>query len=97
MKTEKINISNLKCSGCEATIMKSLLDIRGVTNVDIDHENDCVIIEMKDNTSRAEIVNRLFDLGYPEANVVNDLFLKTKSYISCVRGRLSGQYKFDRS
>lgn len=93
MKTEKFYISNLKCSGCEATIMKSLLGIRGVTNVDISHENQCVMVEMKDNTPRAEIANKLYDLGYPEISADNDLLLKAKSYISCAIGKIRNQNK----
>jgi copper chaperone CopZ len=37
MKTEKILIANLKCSGCENTIKNKLSEIEGVENVSVNH------------------------------------------------------------
>jgi len=38
MKTEKIIIANLKCSGCENTIKTNIFKIEGVKNVVINQD-----------------------------------------------------------
>lgn len=87
MKTEKIYIANLKCGGCATTITTELLKIEGVINVQVDNENDCVEITY-DNVERQIIVNKLHNLGYPEATDENGLLLQLKSYASCMIGRV---------
>ena len=89
MKTEKVTIANLKCGGCEQTIIKSLMGMEGVQSVVVDQELDSVMIESAENTKRSDIVQALHTLGYPEATEENGLLLQLKSYVSCAIGRLS--------
>lgn len=89
MKTERVTIANLKCSGCESTIIRSLAEIVGVNKVVVNPELDEVIVACDESTQRIEIVNKLRLLGYPEATEENGLLLQLKSYISCAIGRLS--------
>lgn len=42
---QTIKIQNLKCSGCAATIRKGLLEIDGVSDVQVDLENSSVSLE----------------------------------------------------
>lgn len=88
MNTEEIMVANLKCSGCASTITKELLKINGLKSVDVDIEKDSVKVSY-DQTDRNEIINKLYDLGYPEATEENGLLLQLKSYASCMIGRIN--------
>lgn len=87
MKTEKIIIANLKCSGCATTIKNELLKLTGVQAVEVDVENDSVNVSY-DNLDREVIIKKLHSLGYPEATEENGLLLQIKSYASCMVGRI---------
>lgn len=88
MKTEEINIANLKCSGCATTIKKELLKLPGVTEVEVVHDKDMVKVSYN-NIDRKEITNTLHHLGYPEATEKNGLLLQLKSYTSCMIGKIN--------
>lgn len=87
MKTEKIIIANLKCSGCATTIKNELLKLTGVQAVEVDVENDSVNLSYE-NIDREAIIKKLYSLGYPEATEENGLLLQIKSYASCMVGRI---------
>lgn len=88
MKTEKIIIANLKCSGCATTIKKELEKLEGVSNAEVDIENDSVDVSFE-NTDREDIITKLHSLGYPEATEKNGLLLQLKSYTSCMIGKIN--------
>ncbi|HWA33094.1 MAG TPA: heavy-metal-associated domain-containing protein [Cyclobacteriaceae bacterium] len=88
MKTEKLIVANLKCSGCAATIRKELLKTEGVSNVEVDVDHDIVSVT-GENFSRREVTTALHRLGYPEATEKNGLLLQVKSYASCMLGRMN--------
>lgn len=88
MKTEKINIANLKCGGCATTIKKELLELDGVTKVKVDNDTDSVTVTYKTGV-RDSIIHKLHHLGYPEATEKNGLLLKLKSYSSCMIGKIN--------
>ena len=88
METEKIVIANLKCSGCENTIKSKLLEIPGVTDVKVDHDEDSVSIKHSGISKRDIFTSKLHSLGYPEATEENGLLLQLKSYASCMVGRM---------
>ena len=81
-------IENLKCGGCAASIRKGLSALPGVTNVEVDLEQNAVTVETPDSDSRALILSTLDALGYPEAGH-NSLMKKGKSFVSCAIGRMS--------
>jgi copper chaperone CopZ len=87
MNTEKIYIANLKCGGCATTITNELTKLKGVFKVQVDNETDCVNIEYE-NINREKIIEKLHELGYPEATEENGLLLQLKSYASCMLGRV---------
>jgi copper chaperone CopZ len=89
MKTEKIIIANLKCSGCENTIKTKLAELAGVETVVVNHEEDSVTITHSEKVNREAFTHVLHDLGYPEATEENGLLLKLKSYASCMIGRIN--------
>ncbi len=87
MKKEKIIIANLKCSGCATTIAHELLHLNGVKHVDVIVDEDAVEVEYE-NIERNIIIQKLHDLGYPEATEENGLLLQVKSFSSCMLGRM---------
>jgi copper chaperone len=88
MKTEKIVIANLKCSGCETTIKSTLSGFKGVESVVVNHEEDSVTVNYTGELTRKDFTNSLHSIGYPEATEENGLLLKLKSYASCAIGRM---------
>ena len=89
MKTEKILIANLKCSGCENTIKNKLSEIEGVENVSVNHQEGSVTIISSEKVERKTLTDKLHSLGYPEATEENGLLLQLKSYASCKIGRIN--------
>jgi copper chaperone len=88
MKTETIKIANLKCSGCATTIKTELLKLKGVQSAEVLQDDDSVNVSY-DQIERSAIINKLHDLGYPEATEKNGLLLQLKSYASCMVGRVN--------
>jgi copper chaperone CopZ len=88
MKTEKLLLANIKCSGCATTIKNELLKIKGVENITVYIENDSIDLSYNE-TDRELIIHRLHSLGYPEATEKNGLLLQLKSYSSCIIGNIN--------
>ena len=86
MKTD-IQIENLKCGGCAATIKKGVLSINGVEEVSVDVEKSIVSIT-SESSILEEIKSKLSKLGYPEVGDKNTLVHKAKSFVSCAVGRI---------
>ncbi|MFK8059756.1 MAG: heavy-metal-associated domain-containing protein [Polaribacter sp.] len=87
MKTTEIQIENLKCGGCAATIKKGISPLNGVNKVEIDVEKSMVFIT-SENENLEEIKLKLSKLGYPEVGDKNTVLHKAKSFVSCAVGRL---------
>lgn len=86
MKTD-IQIENLKCGGCAATIKKGLLTLQDVEEVLVDLDSSTVsITSTKDNLQ--EVKTKLSSLGYPESGDKNTVIHKAKSFVSCAVGRM---------
>jgi len=84
-------IDNLKCGGCEKTILKGLNALDGVTDVSVDHELKMVSLHA-DPAMRAAILNTLQDMGYPEKGSIEGFeagVSNIKSYVSCAIGKMS--------
>jgi len=92
MKTT-IEIENLKCHGCENTIMKSISAMDGVADVQVNHETSEVTIFYSGETDRTdEFAQKLKTLGYPRVGE-NSTGRVVKSYISCAIGRMDSGKK----
>jgi len=89
MKHVNIQIENLKCHGCAATITKGLNKFDGVENVEVDVEKSTVAISFR---GEGDIIGRykkkLANLGYPEKGN-NTTISIAKSYVSCAVGRVN--------
>ena len=90
-QTMKIEIDNLKCGGCEATILKGLKSIDGVSQVKVDHAAHSV--ELKAPASlRGAVIEQLRHMGYPETGTISGIkagLANAKSYVSCAIGRVA--------
>ena len=85
--TTTIQIENLKCGGCAATIKKGILGIDSVEEVDVNVETSEVkVAHGKDVIDT--IKEKLSKLGYPETGDKNTVLHKAKSFVSCAVGRL---------
>ncbi len=90
--TDNIEIDNLKCGGCQATIKKTLRKIKGVEKVAVDEKTNYVSIMHDGSVTRNTLTQSLKSMGYPETGTVQGLdkvLHEGKSYLSCAIGRLS--------
>ena len=87
MMTTAIQIENLKCGGCAATIIKGLTALENVTEVTVDVEKSVVSITST-NEKMDLIQQKLSKLGYPVIGDKNTTVHKIKSFVSCAIGRI---------
>lgn len=86
MKT-LLYIQNLKCGGCEATIVHKLSHLEGIKNVAINIEDKSVKITHETIKNIEEVKKQLYKLGYPIVDEKNSLGKKATSYVSCFIGK----------
>tara|TARA_R110002124_G_scaffold87407_1_gene224979 strand:- start:9925 stop:10203 length:279 start_codon:yes stop_codon:yes gene_type:complete len=85
---KKVKIQNLKCKGCENTVISNLLSINGVENLALNVVESTLTIEYNDEEVFEIVRNRLSKIGYPIAGDENTILKKATSYVSCAVGRL---------
>lgn len=83
-----LHIQNLKCGGCEATIISKLSRFKKVSKVSVNQELDAVNFEYDDQNELELVIQELSRLGYPPIGEKNPLSKKAKSYVSCAMGRM---------
>jgi copper chaperone len=87
----QIHVENIKCGGCEKSIIKGLTSIEGLSNIVIDREQQMVSV-VADASLRDALVSKLKSMGYPEQGSVSGLdagLANAKSFVSCAIGRIS--------
>ena len=87
----QIHVENIKCGGCEKSIVKGLNTIKGLSNIVIDRDQQTVSV-MADDSLRDAIAAKLKSMGYPEFGSVSVLdagLANAKSFVSCAIGRVS--------
>lgn len=87
----QIHVDNIKCGGCEKSIVKGLATIEGLSDVVIDREQQLVSVTA-DPSLREALVAKLKSMGYPEHGSVSGLdagLANAKSFVSCAIGRVS--------
>lgn len=91
---ETIEVANVRCSGCAATIKKALAEA-GFLSIDVDLscEPRKVTVEWADEAQSAQFRPLLRKLGYPLFDEKISLFgsagLKAKSFVSCSVGKFT--------
>lgn len=63
-----LKVEGMTCTGCESRVQKSLSQLKGVTDVKADHEQDRVIVEVSPVASEEELRERIEFLGYRVAS-----------------------------
>jgi copper chaperone len=87
----QVHVENIKCGGCEKSIIKGLTSIEGVSNIVIDRDQQLISVSA-DASLREALVSRLKSMGYPERGSVSGLdagLANAKSFVSCAIGRVS--------
>jgi copper chaperone len=87
----QIEIENLKCGGCARSILKGLAELPGVTNAEVDMDQQLVKYEGTEAT-RLQVADKLRAMGYPERGTLHGLsagVANAKSFVSCAIGRIS--------
>lgn len=87
----QIHVENIKCGGCEKSIVKGLGAIEGLSNIVIDRYQQLVSVTA-DAALRDTIAAKLKSMGYPERGSVTGLdagLANAKSFVSCAIGRVS--------
>jgi copper chaperone len=87
----QIQVENIKCGGCEKSIIKGLSSIEGLSNIVIDRDQQMVSVDA-DESLREVLISKLKSMGYPEHGSVSGLdagLANAKSFVSCAIGRIS--------
>jgi copper chaperone len=87
----QFHVENIKCGGCEKSIIKGLTSIEGVSNIVIDRDQQLISVS-GDASLREALLSKLKSMGYPEHGSVNGLdagLANAKSFVSCAIGRVS--------
>ena len=87
----QVHVENIKCGGCEKSIIKGLTSIEGLSNIVIDRDLQLVKVTA-DESLREVIAAKLKLMGYPEYGSVSGLdagLANAKSFVSCAIGRVS--------
>lgn len=82
----KIEVENLKCSGCANMIKNELQLMEGVLSVDVDNKTALVDLTYSNPAILDEVKAKLIRIGYPEVNSlhgIKKLTANAKSYVSC--------------
>lgn len=87
----QIHVENIKCGGCEKSIVKGLSEINGVEQLSVNRDTQ-TISYVGDPSTREAVVAKLLAMGYPEQGSVSGLsagLANAKSFVSCAIGRMS--------
>ena len=87
----QVHVENIKCGGCEKSIVKGLNSIEGLSNIVIDRDQQLISVTA-DESLREAIAVKLKSMGYPEHGSVTGLdagLANAKSFVSCAIGRVS--------
>ena len=90
-KQMMVEIDNLKCGGCERSVLKAMTALEGVSDVVVDREHQAVHWR-SDESLRPVVVARLQSIGYPEKGAVAGFeagVANARSFVSCAIGRVS--------
>lgn len=63
----KFKVNNFKCGDYASQIKAGLLELPGVSVVEVDLENEQVSVTSDRQTSLEDIVRALYEMGYPYA------------------------------
>lgn len=82
MKTT-LHIQNLKCGGCENSIINRISALKGISNISIKFQYSTITFEYETKENIEEVKKILSKIGYPPFGEKNNLVKKVKPYVSC--------------
>ena len=89
--TIQIEIDNLKCGGCQKSIVKGLSAMPEVSDLVVDREQQMVRFTGL-ASDREAVVQKRRAMGYPEKGSLAGIeagLANAKSFVSCAVGRMS--------
>ena len=87
----QVEVENMKCGGCENSIVKGINSVAQVTNLVIDREKQLVSFSGEESIKQL-VIDKLKSMGYPEKGSLAGLaagITNAKSFVSCAIGRIS--------
>lgn len=87
----QVQVENIKCGGCEKSIMRGLSAVEGIADVRIDRAQQTVSAT-GDAALRPAMVEKLRAMGYPEKGSLSGLdagIAGARSFVSCAIGRMA--------
>jgi copper chaperone len=90
-QTFQIEVENIKCGGCENSIVKGIHSVAKVSNLVIDTEKQLVSFSGEESIKQL-VIDKLKSMGYPEKGSVSGLeagITNAKSFVSCAMGRIT--------
>ena len=87
----QIEIDNLKCGGCARSILKGLAEVPGVSEVEVDRDQQLVRFTGAESV-RSQVAAKLRSMGYPEKGSLQGFdagVANAKSFVSCAIGRIA--------
>jgi copper chaperone len=89
--TYQVEVENIKCGGCENSIVKGINSVAKVANLVIDREKQLVTFSGEEAIKQT-VIDKLRSMGYPEKGTVAGLeagLTNAKSFVSCAIGRMT--------
>ena len=89
--TYQVEVENIKCGGCENSIVKGINSVAKVANLVIDREKQLVSFTGEEAIKQT-VIDKLRSMGYPEKGSVVGLeagLTNAKSFVSCAIGRMT--------
>lgn len=81
-------IQNVRCGGCDNTIINALLKVNGVKNIAILPEENAITLTYKEAAVYENVRAKLSQIGHPVVGDKNTLVKKATSYINCAIGKI---------
>lgn len=64
-KIIKIKCNEMSCDACKKSITRSINQLQGITNLDIDLESKIITVEIDDSkTDEQSVLNAIIEAGY---------------------------------
>ncbi|MDG1147494.1 MAG: heavy metal-associated domain-containing protein [Crocinitomicaceae bacterium] len=86
---KQLEVQNLRCTGCEKTIVSKIPSILGVDEVTVNVNQSVVRVQVTSNEVVRLVIDKLSQLGYPIVSDENSMGKKAKSIVSCAVGKMS--------
>jgi copper chaperone len=90
-ETFQVEVENIKCGGCENSIVKGIKSVAQVSNLVIDRDKQLVSFSGEASIKQT-VIDKLRSMGYPEKGSVAGIaagITNAKSFVSCAIGRMT--------